>query len=132
MQQHVKVEELVTSAYAAASSLPPAEARLMRDVATRLSVTFVALTESMEQRKAIKAERDEKNKQVVDLAVEVEEQRTIMSRAANDIAYAIFNLSDKKLDDLKPGIIESTCPTDTALIAERELRNASERKGAAV
>lgn len=76
---------------------------------------------------SLQAERDELNKQVVNLAVQAEDQRAVMSRAANDIAYAIFNLSDKTLNDLKPGIIESTCPTDTALIAERELR-----KGAAV
>ncbi|MES4613576.1 hypothetical protein V2154_16795 [Ewingella sp. CoE-038-23] len=43
--------------------------------------------------------------------------------SANDIAYAIFNLSNKKLSQLKNGIIESTCPTDSALIAERNLRD---------
>jgi len=46
-----------------------------------------------------------------------------MSCAANDIAYAIFNLADMKMSDLKPGIIESTGPAETALIAERNLRN---------
>lgn len=50
-----------------------------------------------------------------------------MSRAANDIAYAIFNLADMKMTDLKPGIIESTGPAETALIAERNLRNATAR-----
>lgn len=43
--------------------------------------------------------------------------------SANDIAYAIFNLSNKNLSQLKNGIIESTCPTDSALIAERNLRD---------
>ncbi|WP_145494740.1 hypothetical protein [Yersinia bercovieri] len=42
--------------------------------------------------------------------------------AANSIAYAIFNLSGKTLADLKPGIIETTSPADSALIAERNLR----------
>jgi hypothetical protein len=70
MHQHLKVNELVAAAYAAVPTLPPAEAKLMREVTTRLSVTFTALTESLEQRKAITAERDEKNKQAVDMAVE--------------------------------------------------------------
>jgi hypothetical protein len=36
--------------------LPPAEASLMREVATRLDVTFAALTESMDQRMSLDAE----------------------------------------------------------------------------
>ena len=45
---HVKVKDLVAAAHAASRGLPPAEAKLMRDVATRLDVTYVALTESMD------------------------------------------------------------------------------------
>ncbi|HGH0938522.1 hypothetical protein [Yersinia enterocolitica] len=48
--------------------------------------------------------------------------RDVAIDAANNIAYAIFNLSDKKLDDLMPGISDTTCPTGSALIAERDLR----------
>ncbi|WP_226968385.1 hypothetical protein [Yersinia frederiksenii] len=48
--------------------------------------------------------------------------REVAIDAANSIAYAIFNLSDKTLSDLKPGIIDTTCPTGSALIAERNLR----------
>ncbi|CFR18121.1 hypothetical protein [Yersinia frederiksenii] len=48
--------------------------------------------------------------------------REVAIDAANSIAYAIFNLSDKTLNDLKPGIIDTTCPTGSALIAERNLR----------
>ncbi|MFM1346601.1 hypothetical protein WFP14_08530 [Yersinia proxima] len=48
--------------------------------------------------------------------------RDVAIDAANNIAYAIFNLSDKTLSDLKPGIIDTTCPTGSALIAERNLR----------
>ena len=36
--------------------MPPAEASLMREVATRLDVTFAALTESMDQRMSLDAE----------------------------------------------------------------------------
>ena len=46
---HVKVKELVAAAYAAAPDLPPAAAQLMQDIASRLDVTFVALTEAMDQ-----------------------------------------------------------------------------------
>ncbi|WP_337020863.1 hypothetical protein [Pantoea anthophila] len=46
-----------------------------------------------------------------------------MLRAANDIAYSVFNLADMKVTDLKPGVIESTGPAETALIAERNLRD---------
>ncbi|MCB5301194.1 hypothetical protein [Yersinia bercovieri] len=63
---------------------------------------------------------------VQQLASEISELKTdardVAIGAANSIAYAIFNLSDKTLDDLKPGIRETTCPADSALIAERDLR----------
>lgn len=48
---HVKVKELV----AAAPDLPPAAAQLMQDIASRLDVTFVALTEAMDQNTAMAA-----------------------------------------------------------------------------
>ncbi|MCW6615607.1 hypothetical protein [Yersinia ruckeri] len=48
--------------------------------------------------------------------------RTVAINAANNISYAIFNLSHRTLEDLKPGIRDTTCPTDLALIAERDLR----------
>lgn len=70
MHQHLKVKDLVAAAYAAVPTLPPAEAKLMREVATRLSVTFTTLTESLELRKTLKDERDDLNQQVVNLAVE--------------------------------------------------------------
>ena len=47
---------VVAAAHAAAGKLPPAEASLMREVATRLDVTFAALTESMDQRMSLDAE----------------------------------------------------------------------------
>ncbi|QKX44276.1 hypothetical protein HPE42_20945 [Escherichia coli] len=49
-------KELVAAAHAAAVKLPPAEASLMREVATRPDVTFAALTESMDQRMSLDAE----------------------------------------------------------------------------
>ena len=52
---HVKVKELVAAAYAAAPDLPPAAAQLIQDIASRLDVTFVALTEAMDQNTAIAA-----------------------------------------------------------------------------
>ncbi|MDG9983276.1 hypothetical protein [Klebsiella michiganensis] len=53
---HVKVKDLVAAAHAASHGLPPAEAKLMRDIATRLDVTYVALTESMDINTALSAE----------------------------------------------------------------------------
>ncbi|HHG9275566.1 hypothetical protein [Klebsiella oxytoca] len=63
---HVKVKELVAAAYAAAPDLPPAAAQLMQDIASRLDVTFVALTEAMDQNTALSAmlaatQKQEKN-----------------------------------------------------------------------
>lgn len=52
---HVKVKELVAAAYAAAPDLPAAAAQLMQDLASRLDVTFVALTEAMDQNTAMAA-----------------------------------------------------------------------------
>ena len=52
---HVKVKELVAAAYATAPDLPPAAAHLMQDIASRLDVTFVALTEAMDQNTAMAA-----------------------------------------------------------------------------
>ena len=47
---HVKVKDLVAS-----QDLPPASAKLMRDTATRLDVTYAALTEAMDQNTALAA-----------------------------------------------------------------------------
>ncbi|HBM9172268.1 TPA: hypothetical protein L0160_005176 [Klebsiella oxytoca] len=63
---HVKVKELVAAAYATAPDLPPAAAQLMQDIASRLDVTFVALTEAMDQNTALSAmlaaaQKQEKN-----------------------------------------------------------------------
>lgn len=57
------------------------------------------------------------------------EQREIMRQAASDISYAIFNLTGSDLSRLQPGVVETTDPTDTALIAERSLRAAAAGKG---
>lgn len=58
MQQHMKVKELVAAARAAATDLPPPAAKLMREVAARLDVTFTALSESLEQRVTLMAESE--------------------------------------------------------------------------
>lgn len=54
--QRLKVKELVREAHAAVPGLPPATAGLMREMATRLDVTFTALIELMDQRGALMAE----------------------------------------------------------------------------
>ena len=61
----------------------------------------------------------------------IAEQREIMRQAASDISYAIFNLTGSDLSRLNPGVVETTDPTDTALIAERNLRAAAAGKGEA-
>ena len=58
MQQHMKVKELVAAAHAAAPELPPPAAKLMREVATKLDVTFVALSEAMDHRVTLMAENE--------------------------------------------------------------------------
>lgn len=55
---HMKVKDLVNAAHTAAPELPPAAAKLMREVATRLDVTFIALSEAMDQRVALMAENE--------------------------------------------------------------------------
>ena len=64
------------------------------------------------------AERDADKARIAD-------QREVMRQAAADIAYAIFNLTGADISRLSPGVVESTDPTDTALIAERNLRAAA-------
>lgn len=59
----------------------------------------------------------------------IDEQREVMRQAASDISYAIFNLTGSDLSRLQPGVVETTDPTDTALIAERSLRAAAAAKG---
>ncbi|ELD3228465.1 MULTISPECIES: hypothetical protein [Enterobacter cloacae complex] len=59
----------------------------------------------------------------------IAEQREIMRQSASDISYAIFNLTGSDLSRLQPGVVETTDPTDTALIAERNLRAAAAGKG---
>lgn len=52
------IKQLVHAAHHAARYLPKASAQLMRDLATRLDVLHVALSESLEQQKFLLAERD--------------------------------------------------------------------------
>ena len=72
--------------------------------------------------KRLKDELEAKDKRI-------DEQREIMRQAASDISYAIFNLTGSDLSRLNPGVVETTGPTDTALIAERNLRAAAAGKG---
>ncbi|ORJ47560.1 hypothetical protein B2M27_25270 [Kluyvera intermedia] len=46
-------EQLIAAAHAAAKYLPAASADIMKELATRLDVTSVALSESLEQRKKL-------------------------------------------------------------------------------
>ncbi|QXC99354.1 hypothetical protein [Klebsiella sp. PL-2018] len=46
---HMTVKELVAAAHSVAPSLPPAKAKLMREMASRLDVTHVALAEALSQ-----------------------------------------------------------------------------------
>lgn len=48
--QHLKIKELVAAGYAQSSTLPPAAAKLMRELATRLDVTFAALNVATQKR----------------------------------------------------------------------------------
>jgi uncharacterized protein YfeS len=50
--------------------------------------------------------------------------REAMLYAEDALAYAAFNINGSKLENLAPGLMESTCPADTALIAQRQLRAA--------
>ncbi|WP_052730606.1 hypothetical protein [Serratia liquefaciens] len=70
------------------------------------------LVRKLNEATAVKAERDALAQRSI----------SIVEDAANKIAYAVFNLSDKSLDDLNPGLCDTTCPTDSALLAERRLR----------
>ncbi|EQB9979633.1 hypothetical protein ACY0K1_003430 [Enterobacter hormaechei] len=54
--QRMKIKELVAAAYASLPELPPEKAQLIRELATRLDVTFAALTESLDQRMSLDAE----------------------------------------------------------------------------
>ena len=51
----------------------------------------------------------------------------VLRKAADDLAYVAYNIDGSKLDDLAAGLSESTCPSDTALIAERNCREAISR-----
>jgi hypothetical protein len=46
-------EQLIAAAHAAAKYLPAASADIMKELANRLDVTSVALSESLEQRKSL-------------------------------------------------------------------------------
>lgn len=56
----------------------------------------------------------------------------VLRKTADDLAYVAHCFDGSKLDDLAAGLSESTCPTETALIAERNCRDAiSSVKGGA-
>lgn len=114
----VKGKELVAAGHAFAKAIgmdtPLIEiAKMVSVLATRLDCALVRGDELQKERDALAAENAALKKDCSDE----------MNGAANDIAYAIFNLADMKVTDLKPGIIESTGPAETALIAERNLRD---------
>ncbi len=45
-----------------------------------------------------------------------------LKQLQSDLEYSAFNLCDIKIEDLEEGIIESTCPETTLLIAIRNLK----------
>jgi hypothetical protein len=51
-------EQLIAAAHAAAKYLPAASADIMKELANRLDVTSVALSEALEQRKALIVENE--------------------------------------------------------------------------
>lgn len=42
--------------------------------------------------------------------------------AIYNLRYVAFNYNGKKLEHLKPGLIESVCPAESALISARDLK----------
>ena len=48
----------------------------------------------------------------------------VLRKTADDLAYVAHCFDGSKLDDLPAGLSESTCPSETALIAERNCREA--------
>ena len=89
--------------------------------ASALGLRFIS-EHVQRETKRLKDELEAKDKRI-------DEQREIMRQAASDISYAIFNLTGSDLSRLNPGVVETTDPTDTALIAERNLRAAAAGKG---
>ena len=51
-----------------------------------------------------------------------DEVKKVIEQAIHALAYAAYNYDGKKLEDLPAGIVESTGVSETALIAERDLR----------
>jgi hypothetical protein len=61
-------EQLIAAAHAAAKYLPAASADIMKELANRLDVTSVALSESLEQRKALLAENSVQLRLITDIS----------------------------------------------------------------
>ena len=56
---------------------------------------------------------------------EIARLRAALVSAKHDLTYAIFNLTDgKKVEDLDPRVVESTCPTKSGLIGLRTIQEA--------
>lgn len=56
---------------------------------------------------------------------EVARLREALVSAEHDLTYAIYNLTDgKKVEDLSPRIVDSTCPTQSGLIGLRTIQDA--------
>jgi len=53
---HMKITDLVMAGHEEAKNLPPAAATLMKNLAARLDVVFVALGESLDKNSALEAE----------------------------------------------------------------------------
>ncbi|HGH4719158.1 TPA: hypothetical protein ACJIW5_004273 [Enterobacter hormaechei] len=103
-------------------SMSPVSCKLLNEAWKKEFSDEVAIAERM---LALLDELEAKDKRIA-------EQREIMRQAASDISYAIFSLTGSDLSRLQPGVIETTDPTDTALIAERSLRAAADGKGEAL
>ena len=79
----------------------------------------------------ISTENLEDNKPIIELANDynaVLKQRDmlldVLRKTADDLAYVAYNIDGSKIDGLAAGLSESTCPSETALIAERNCREA--------
>ncbi|WP_312466474.1 hypothetical protein [Atlantibacter hermannii] len=83
-------KQLIASAYQAARYLPLASCQLMRELATRLDVARVALSESLEQQKFLMAERD--SAIASEKLWESEMKKVIGTENVDDVVIAIGKL----------------------------------------
>jgi hypothetical protein len=78
--------------------------------------------ETVEEADSLRTQLADATRKLEEARKDADNNRQILMRCADEVAYVAFNIDGSKLQDLNPRIVETSKPSLTALLVERRLR----------